>query len=100
MLDVEERVRRLVTAVTTPGPVPPVDVLRTAYREQLLGIAALDVTAPDPTSVLPETAAALADLAQAALEAALAIARERGGAGCRPHPPRGDRAWARPAGAS
>ena len=78
-LDVTERVRRLVTAVATPGPVPPVDVLRTAYREQLLGIAALDVTAPDPTSILAETAAALADLAQAALEAALAIARKEVG---------------------
>ncbi|HYN67132.1 MAG TPA: bifunctional [glutamine synthetase] adenylyltransferase/[glutamine synthetase]-adenylyl-L-tyrosine phosphorylase [Ornithinibacter sp.] len=74
-LPVDERVRRLVAAVTTPGPVPAADVLRTAYREQLLGIAALDLTSPDPTLTLPETAAALADLAQAALEAALAIAR-------------------------
>ena len=74
-LPVGERVRRLVTAVTTPGPVPAADVLRTAYREQLLGIAALDLTSPDPTVTLPETAGALADLAQAALEAALAIAR-------------------------
>ena len=70
-----ERVHRLVAAVTTPGTVPPADVLRTSYREQLLGIAALDLTSPDPTVTLPETAGALADLAQAALEAALAIAR-------------------------
>ncbi len=74
-LAVEDRVRRLVHAVTTPGPVPATDVLRTAYREQLLGIAVLDLTAPDPTLTLSETAGALADLAQAALEAALAIAR-------------------------
>ena len=74
-LPVDERVRRLVTAVTDPGPVSPSDVLRTAYREQLLGIAALDLTSPDPMVTLPETAGALADLAQAALEAALAIAR-------------------------
>jgi [glutamine synthetase] adenylyltransferase / [glutamine synthetase]-adenylyl-L-tyrosine phosphorylase len=78
-LPVGERVRRLVTAVTTPGPVPPADVLRTSYREQLLGIAALDLTSPDPTVTLPETAGALADLAQAALEAALAIARDEVG---------------------
>ena len=31
----------------------PADVLRTAYREQLLGIAALDLTSPDPTVTLP-----------------------------------------------
>jgi glutamate-ammonia-ligase adenylyltransferase len=80
-LPVGERVRRLVTAVTTPGSVPAADVLRTAYREQLLGIAALDLTSPDPMVTLPETAGALADLAQAALEAALAIARTEVGAG-------------------
>ena len=74
-MPVGERVSRLVTAVTAPGTVPPADVLRTAYREQLLGIAALDLTSPDPMAALPETASALADLAQAALEAALAIAR-------------------------
>ncbi|MFQ6173375.1 bifunctional [glutamine synthetase] adenylyltransferase/[glutamine synthetase]-adenylyl-L-tyrosine phosphorylase [Oryzobacter sp. R7] len=74
-LGVGERVERLVGAVTTPGDVPAVDVLRTEYRRQLLGVAALDLTAPDPVASLPETAAALADLAQAALEAALAIAR-------------------------
>ncbi len=78
-LTAEERVSRLVAAVTTPAPVGPADVLRTAYREQLLGIAALDLTSPDPTETLPDTAAALADLAQAALEAALAIARDEVG---------------------
>lgn len=74
-LSVGERVERLVAAVSDPGEVPAVDVLRTAYREQLLGIAALDLTAPDPLVTLPDTAGALADLAQAALEAALVIAR-------------------------
>ena len=73
-LTVDERVSRLVGAVSDPGDVPAVDVLRTAYREQLLGIAALDLTSPDPVATLPVTAAALADLAQAALEAALVIA--------------------------
>ena len=51
------------------------DRLRRAYRARLLRIAATDVTAPDPTAVLPAVAAALADLAAAALESALAVAR-------------------------
>ncbi|GAB2488033.1 bifunctional [glutamine synthetase] adenylyltransferase/[glutamine synthetase]-adenylyl-L-tyrosine phosphorylase [Promicromonospora xylanilytica] len=51
------------------------DRLRRAYRARLLRIAATDVTAPDPTVVLPAVAAALADLAAAALEGALAVAR-------------------------
>ena len=75
----EERVRRLVAAVSDPGDAPAVDVLRTAYRQQLLGIAALDLTSPDPLVTLPDTAAALADLAQAALEAALVLARAEAG---------------------
>ncbi len=78
-LGVDQRVERLVGAVVEPGDVPAVDVLRTAYREQLLGIAALDLTSEDPVRTLPDTAAALADLAQAALEAALVIARDEVG---------------------
>ena len=74
-LETAERVRRLVDAVSSPGDVPGTDVLRTAYREQLLGIAALDVASVDPLASLPDTAGALADLAQAALEAALVLAR-------------------------
>ena len=72
---VDDRVQRLVAAVSHPGDVPPIDMLRTAYRKQLLSIAALDVTSPDALDSLPHTASALADLAQAALEAALVIAR-------------------------
>ncbi|MEO7421305.1 MAG: bifunctional [glutamine synthetase] adenylyltransferase/[glutamine synthetase]-adenylyl-L-tyrosine phosphorylase [Ornithinibacter sp.] len=79
-LTAPQRVERLVGAVRDPGEAPAVDVLRTAYREQLLGIAAIDLTAPDPVETLPETAAALADLAEAALEAALVIARGEVGA--------------------
>lgn len=75
-----ERWRRddLVTAVSPQarGEVDGPDALRVAYRGQLLEIAALDLVAPDPTRTLPATAAALADLAAAALEAGLAIARE------------------------
>jgi len=51
------------------------DALRVAYRSNLLGIAALDLTAKRAVDELPPTAAALADLASAALEAALVIAR-------------------------
>ena len=83
----QERMDRLVGAVRHAiegrdaprgdgaGAPDPVDVLRIAYREQLLGIAALDVTAEQPTERFERTAEALADLAAAALEAALVIAR-------------------------
>ncbi|MFD7022418.1 bifunctional [glutamine synthetase] adenylyltransferase/[glutamine synthetase]-adenylyl-L-tyrosine phosphorylase [Promicromonospora sukumoe] len=68
---------------TAPGGTSPAgsaspsytDRLRRAYRARLLRIAATDVTAPDPRAVLPAVAAALADLAAAALEGALAVAR-------------------------
>ena len=49
--------------------------MRLAYRTRLLRIAATDLTSADPLSRLPGVAAALADLAGAALEAALALAR-------------------------
>ena len=51
------------------------DAMRRAYRTRLLRVAATDLTADDPLSRLPGVAAALADLAGAALEAALAVAR-------------------------
>ncbi len=49
--------------------------IRICYREQLLKIAAFDVTAKDSQAVMPEVAAALADLAGAAVEAGLKVAR-------------------------
>lgn len=52
-----------------------IDALRRAYRRRLLMIAAADLTAPEATAVLPAVAAALAHLAGAALETALALAR-------------------------
>jgi glutamate-ammonia-ligase adenylyltransferase len=52
------------------------DALRVAYRRELVRIAVEDLTAPDPLLQLPATAAALADLAGAALEAALDLAGE------------------------
>ena len=52
----------------------PVTALRVAYRRRLLHLAARDLTG---AVTLDETAAELADLAAAAVEAALAIARAR-----------------------
>ena len=75
----EQRREDLVSAVTgamaKAGTKPAYDALRVAYRRNLLGIAALDLTAQRAVDELPHTAAALADLAAAALEAALVIAR-------------------------
>ncbi len=75
----------LLTAVgadpTAPAPVAslPVaaatDALRVAYRRRLLSIAGRDLVSADPVQDLPSVARDLADLASAALEAALAIAR-------------------------
>lgn len=49
--------------------------MRIAYREQLLRIAAFDLCSQDATLVVDEVARALADLAGAAIEASLALAR-------------------------
>ncbi|MBK8447540.1 MAG: bifunctional [glutamine synthetase] adenylyltransferase/[glutamine synthetase]-adenylyl-L-tyrosine phosphorylase [Micropruina sp.] len=51
------------------------DDLRRGYRLELLRIAARDLTAADPLAELPEVAGELADLADATVEAALALAR-------------------------
>ncbi|WP_028048658.1 bifunctional [glutamine synthetase] adenylyltransferase/[glutamine synthetase]-adenylyl-L-tyrosine phosphorylase [Cellulomonas sp. URHD0024] len=61
--------------VATVGGAAGIDAMRRAYRFRLLRIAATDLTSNDPLSRLPGVAAALADLAAAALEASLAIAR-------------------------
>ncbi|WP_427383161.1 bifunctional [glutamine synthetase] adenylyltransferase/[glutamine synthetase]-adenylyl-L-tyrosine phosphorylase [Janibacter sp. G56] len=71
----QERIDTVRAAVAEPGDLAPEDALRVAYRRELLGIAALDLTAEDQLAHLPEAAAALADLAEAALEAATDIAR-------------------------
>ncbi|MFD6176724.1 MULTISPECIES: bifunctional [glutamine synthetase] adenylyltransferase/[glutamine synthetase]-adenylyl-L-tyrosine phosphorylase [unclassified Isoptericola] len=63
------------TAWPDPGAATTTDALRRAYRERLLALAADDLTAGEPLTRLPVVAAALADLAAAALEAALAVAR-------------------------
>lgn len=49
--------------------------LRVAYRRCLLLIAAWDIGRPDPLAAVDHVAAALADLAGAALEAGLAVSR-------------------------
>lgn len=61
-----------VAALAGPGGV---DAMRRAYRARLLRIAATDLTSGEPLTRLPGVAAALADLAAAALEASLALAR-------------------------
>ena len=83
----------LLAAVgAAPGPEPVADLggtngtspatsLRIAYRRRLLQLAALDLTGAMP---LEDTMAGLADLAAAALEAALAIARAELPAGAAP----------------
>lgn len=66
---------------TGPNPIArdasteSISALRLTYRSILLQICATDLTEPDPYATLEAVAAALADLAGAALEAALAIAR-------------------------
>ncbi|EYR64902.1 hypothetical protein N866_02015 [Actinotalea ferrariae CF5-4] len=52
-----------------------VDAMRRAYRRRLMMVAGADLVGTEPLSLLPGVAAALADLASAALEAALALAR-------------------------
>ena len=61
--------------VAGTGGAASVDAMRRAYQRRLLRISASDLTSVDPLSRLPGIAAALADLAAAALEASLAIAR-------------------------
>ncbi|MDT7578809.1 MAG: [glutamine synthetase] adenylyltransferase / [glutamine synthetase]-adenylyl-L-tyrosine, partial [Pseudonocardiales bacterium] len=99
--DVATRTATLLTAVGADPSAPPagapgggpaglvngegVAALRTAYRDELLVLAAADLAAVSEPSlpVLPleEVAAQLADLATAALRAALAIALTEGGDG-------------------
>ena len=65
-----------------PMPVatdPVGDGLRLAYRGHLLRIAAWDVCDPEPIEVMPRVASALSDLADATLEAALAMGRAKVG---------------------
>ena len=87
MTPAEELRRSLLTSVEAdPEAVLPVagertgDGLRIAYRGALLRIAARDLCAPEPIEAMDGVADELSDLADAALEAALAIARAKLGA--------------------
>nr|WP_192796756.1 bifunctional [glutamine synthetase] adenylyltransferase/[glutamine synthetase]-adenylyl-L-tyrosine phosphorylase [Serinicoccus kebangsaanensis] len=51
------------------------DRLRVAYRRQLLRVATADLVSEDPVALMPAVGGALADLASAALEGALLLAR-------------------------
>lgn len=51
------------------------DALRIAYHERLLQIAVADLSSGSPEEIQPVVSAALAELADAALDAALALAR-------------------------
>ncbi|SDQ04120.1 bifunctional [glutamine synthetase] adenylyltransferase/[glutamine synthetase]-adenylyl-L-tyrosine phosphorylase [Quadrisphaera sp. DSM 44207] len=54
---------------------PGRDALRVAYRRRLLTLAAVDLADPEPVASVDVVTGHLADLADAALEAALALAR-------------------------
>lgn len=79
----DELRRRLLDAVgahegfAASGDDAAVVTLRVAYRRNLAAIAAFDLAAHNPVMVLADIAAALADIAGAALEASLAVARTR-----------------------
>ena len=57
------------------GPTRNGDDLRRAYREVLLDLVADDLARGNPSAYMPEVGSRLAELADAALEAALALAR-------------------------
>jgi glutamate-ammonia-ligase adenylyltransferase len=70
----------LLASIEAQGDIPVADParaadLRRAYRRALLRITARDLTAEDAMAVLPEIATELADLADATVESALALAR-------------------------
>src|SRR5690554_455327 len=52
------------------------DALRIRYRSQLARLTAFDLAQPDPVAAIDEITRALSDLAAAALDASLAIARQ------------------------
>ena len=68
------RQEALLAAVAGTQGASARDALKAAYRDQLLAIAAADLCAPDAAALLPVVGAALADLADAALVAAHALA--------------------------
>ncbi len=71
----DELVRRLSTAVGEQVGERAATQLRVGYRAELAKLALYDVSHPQPISIVDQVARALADLADAALEVALSIAR-------------------------
>jgi len=65
----------LLAAIEGLGGEAGWNAMRVAYRRELLALAAWDLEQPDGISVVDQVAASLADLAAAALDAALALAR-------------------------
>ena len=63
------------SAGPTTGSGNPADALRLAYRAALLRVAARDLTADDPLATVADIGRELADLADAVIEAAIALAR-------------------------
>ncbi|OYO18175.1 glutamate-ammonia-ligase adenylyltransferase [Propionibacteriaceae bacterium ES.041] len=68
-----------VAADPDPECADPGDPLRLAYRAELLRITARDLLAADGYEAMEDVAAELADLADATIEAALALARQQVG---------------------
>lgn len=66
---------RATRPVATATGVDAYVALRTAYRRGVVDLAVKDLCAADPLDYLPAVGAELADLAGAAIEAALAVAR-------------------------
>ena len=67
--------RQIVAPVARVTGEEGIDALRRAYRDEVLRLAADDLEAPAPEAVVDEVSRVLSDLAGAAVEAALAIAR-------------------------
>ncbi|PNI08015.1 bifunctional glutamine-synthetase adenylyltransferase/deadenyltransferase [Arthrobacter sp. AFG7.2] len=66
---------RAVRPVAAGGGTDAYAALRTAYRRGVVDLAVKDLCAADPLDFLPSVGAELADLAGAAIEAALAVSR-------------------------
>ncbi len=64
-----------LAALKTGSPSDAWVAIRVAYRTELLKLAAFDATQSDPAVTLPQVARHLADMAGAALEAGLVVAR-------------------------
>ncbi|QCO97819.1 bifunctional [glutamine synthetase] adenylyltransferase/[glutamine synthetase]-adenylyl-L-tyrosine phosphorylase [Arthrobacter sp. 24S4-2] len=72
----DPRVRRPVAGLSGPDAYA---ALRTAYRRGVVDLAVKDLCAADPLDFMPAAGAELADLAGAAIEAALAVSRAEAG---------------------